>query len=248
MLRLNAHERVQAESAVHETVQDCLQAMYDQGTDSYPLLKEFQPEIRLSWSSKRRYSRGGLSGWKRPFISLGMAAISQANLHPVIGSRFAEYKRINRDSLIGGFISKDWLDYYRCLTIHEMAHAMQGFLYLADSGLREQMAKPHGTGWRSIYGLLRRTVLNRKISEQDGLFPLNWELSFNAARNKAGGPLMVLADQRDVLHLCLTGTGPTGGITLCRGSFQSLRQTSVPDTFPVSKLACPRCLCALLGN
>jgi len=249
MVWLNATDRELAEQVVHETVADCLRVVQERRS-AYSLPKGIVPEIRLSWSEKRRYSRGGLSSRKRPFISLGMAAIQESNAHPAIGARFAEYKRINRSSSIGGFISKDWLDYYRCLAIHETAHAIQGYLYMADNGLRQLMAKPHGIGWQGIYALLRSGLLNRRILERDGLFPLNWDMSLHAAREKAGAPLMILADTRDVLHLCPTGGDRvrSAGWPLCGGSFASLKQASISDNLPVSRVACPRCLCALMGN
>jgi len=122
----------------------------------------FLGKVILDWSNKRTSSRGGLyrSG---PGINIAMATSFPDNKSQVY--RFYEYRSYDSDSIIGGFYSANPYHKLRAIVAHEMAHAIQFFMY-NKTGSR---CKPHGPVFKKYYKELREEFVNKDLPNQKQL-------------------------------------------------------------------------------
>jgi len=105
------------------------------------------PAIKVSFSPKRRLSRGGING-----LSFALSRwVRDGQL------RFPEYAAFRSDPDIGE-TTGDWMHVVKVLAAHELAHWVQ---YSRDvvkpAGV--DYRKPHGVGFREIYRFLRLKVV-----------------------------------------------------------------------------------------
>lgn len=129
--------------------------------------RTWSPKVTFDWRKSRFRSRGGAGGLRGRYSGGGISLAMNRHV-PITGhggSRFLEYRHYHNDPEIGGFLSDDWKDGLRALTAHEFAHVVQMILtkYLpADQAKPYQ--KAHGDGFKDIYRLFRRTVINPHLS------------------------------------------------------------------------------------
>lgn len=78
---------------------------------------------------------------------------------------FREYASFNSDPVIGGFTATDWRLPLKATVCHEMAHCAQrnGRAWLRYHRPQVDWDKPHGRGFRMIYAIFRRELVNPYI-------------------------------------------------------------------------------------
>ena len=218
---------------------------------SYKLPFGFRPRIRFSWSDRRRSSRGGIKKDGTPHISMGMSIPGSTAPYPGFGARFKEYRSIEDDKVIGGIFSTDWLDYYRCLAAHETSHAVQAVVF--RSGVdSHKMRKPHGQGWKEIYGLLRAKVVNPFIAEHAGLIASDpGRIARILIGRDAGDHGVIASDEKGLFHL-RSPTGKSRHETFCGNSFWGLADVDADSenlgSDQIDRRFCPACVCRFLST
>lgn len=80
------------------------------------------------------------------------------------GSKFMlEYSAFSKHALIGSQTFHNRDDALLCLVAHEVSHHVQYAYGPITDWLRHTYQKPHGTGFRNIYGILRKNVVNPRL-------------------------------------------------------------------------------------
>lgn len=113
---------------------------------------------KFSWSPTRTSSRGGLF---KDGYGIDIAMNFFLNYHQ-IPHRVYEYDSFDRDPKIGGFYTHNSLDSLKMTICHEMAHALQHFLY--SQGVYR--CKPHGKLFKKLYTSLRERFVNPYLPDQ----------------------------------------------------------------------------------
>lgn len=72
----------------------------------------------------------------------------------------SEYASIAKDSAIGSMECGTLENRLMCVVAHEVAHHVQQLYGPHTRWLRAQYRKPHGTGWRALYRILRSRIVN----------------------------------------------------------------------------------------
>jgi len=115
-------------------------------------IKQKYPAFKISitkfdWSPRRTRSKGGRYS-KGYGISIAMKRYLNwgKDTH-----RVYEYASYDSDPVIGGFYTSNPLDSLKMVICHEMAHALQ--FYMFDCGYRVE--EPHGVLFKTLYKDLR---------------------------------------------------------------------------------------------
>lgn len=114
------------------------------------------PELTMSWAANRTRSRGGVRRGK-PIVSIAMGCHVPTEIPEVEGYYMTEYSHIRNSKRIGAFHSVDWRDVVKAVVCHEVAHSIQ---YQPLYQFNQFYQKPHGDGWRTLYGKLRDELVN----------------------------------------------------------------------------------------
>lgn len=136
-------------SAFIEDVESCLRAEY----------LGFELSVKkLDWSLDRTRSQGG-----RYPKGYGISIKMNSYLSWPEGTyRIYEYASYNNHPVIGGFYTRNPLDNLKMTICHEMAHAVQYYLY--DKGSPRD--SPHGTVFKTVYKSLRAKYVNPYLPDQ----------------------------------------------------------------------------------
>ena len=138
-----------------------------QKSSTYKSMRTFNlAHVRLDWSLRRRYSRGG---WYNKHEGAG---VSMA-MWPLCGRKepkdrvpmkVYEYKAYENDLEIGNFYTDD--NHHKVLMVvcHEMAHAAQ---YFHKRFHKMGRIKPHGDEFKMFYREIRNHWLNPLIPNQE---------------------------------------------------------------------------------
>lgn len=150
----------EATEVVHETAKRCkrelIKKKHELGLDG-----SWKFETMISFSCLRSNGNG-----ERISMHLGWYVGRKT-------SCYGEYHRIHKDNCIGSVRSPDWRHAIMTVTAHEMAHCAQHALRYKPLGKRGiakrwDLKTPHGDGWRRIYGILRREIINPLVLEAGG--------------------------------------------------------------------------------
>lgn len=145
--------------------------------ERFNLPETWTPVVRLDFNPRRKRSWGGrrIVGGRGhpmvPFMSLVLSRYLGGEL-----TTFSEYKRFEKDPVIGTFEGKTWENALACLIAHEIAHAVQ--YTITDEELVKELGgrkRGHGVFWQNIYAIFRKRFIN------NGHIPL---ASFLYAGNK----------------------------------------------------------------
>lgn len=118
--------------------------------------------VHLDWDTSRRSSRGGMYA-KGPGINIAMAySYPQGRKHTF---KFHEYASYAKDPVIGDFYSNNPVHYLNAVVVHEIAHAIQWFMYKKYN----TRCKPHGPMFKKYYAILRKEFINIKLPNQAAL-------------------------------------------------------------------------------
>lgn len=121
---------------------------------------DFNPRRKRSWGGRR--SVGGRGHPPVPFMSLVLSRYVGGEM-----TTFSEYKRFEKDPVIGTFEGKSWENALACLIAHEISHSIQ--YTIKDKAIIEELGgfkRGHGAFWQNIYAIFRKRFIN------DGHIPL----------------------------------------------------------------------------
>lgn len=118
--------------------------------------------LTMSWDPRRRASRGGR--YRRGYgLSIALRGCFPWGPPWNRAHLYREYPAIAGDPIIGSFHG-DWRAHIRATIAHETAHVVQQWaLRNADAQTARDwstasLKKPHGVGWRRIYGHFRQAM------------------------------------------------------------------------------------------
>lgn len=115
--------------------------------------------VHLDWAISRRSSRGGMYA-KGPGINIAMAHSYPAGKKHTF--KFHEYASFAKDPVIGNFYSNKPVHYLNAVIVHEIAHAVQYFMYKKYT----TRCKPHGPMFKKYYAILRKEFINSRLPSQ----------------------------------------------------------------------------------
>lgn len=164
----SADLRSEAEALVYETTKLCARVARRKSSE-LSLPSDWKPRVKISWSRGRSRSRGGRISSTHTYGHHGGISLVMHRYVPVSGDgggTFSEYKMFADDPTIGAFQSDDWRDAVKALVAHEVAHAIQYWIFAHKPGGRHRRIDyktAHGQGFRMIYALLRGELVNPSL-------------------------------------------------------------------------------------
>lgn len=145
-------------SSEHQmVVKMALQCLRELTKAEYELPKFDQP-IRVFTKCKGQRSTGGSDG-----ITIDIRAFRKGDIF------IQEYDAYKKCKIIGAAKTDHPETALFATVAHEVAHYVQ-YRYLPNSRLKNVYRKSHGEGFKTIYGYLRRSLINAKVepmSEND---------------------------------------------------------------------------------
>ena len=132
----------------------------------YDSMKDFRlARIRVDWSTRRRYSRGGwYPAYRGAGVSLAMWPVcGRKDPKDRVPMKVFEYASFQNDSEIGNFYTDDLHHRLLMIICHEMGHAAQYF-HKRHHGMTQ--IKPHGKEFKMFYREIRNHWLNPNLPDQ----------------------------------------------------------------------------------
>lgn len=143
--------------AVSRLMTEFARKRFNLGDEWTPVVRpDFNPKRKRSWGGRRNV--GGQGKRMVPFMSLVLARYVGPNAETV----FSEYKRFEKDPVIGTFEGANWQMALACLIAHEIAHCVQYTVHDTDivKGLGGHK-RGHGQFWQNIYTIFRKEFVNQ---------------------------------------------------------------------------------------
>ncbi len=129
---------------------------FNLGEDWVPVVRpDFNPKRKRSWGGRRNV--GGMGKRMVPFMSLVLSRYTGENAH----TTFSEYKRFEKDPVIGTYEGTSWEMALAALIAHEISHAVQ--YTVKDEDIIKELGgygRGHGEFWRNIYAIFRKRFVN----------------------------------------------------------------------------------------
>ena len=133
---------------------------------AYDSMRDFRlAHIRLDWSTRRRYSRGGwYNQHKGAGVSIAMWPIcGRKSPNEKIPQKVFEYTSFQNDLEIGNFYTDNTHDRLMMVLCHEVGHAAQ---YFHKRYHKMSKIKPHGKEFKMFYREIRNHWLNPRLPDQ----------------------------------------------------------------------------------
>ena len=138
-----------------------------QESSSYSSMREFQlKHIRLDWSTRRRYSRGGwYTQHNGAGVSIAMWPIcGRKSPDEKVPQKVFEYASFEDDPEIGNFYTDNTHNRLMMVLCHEVANAAQ---YTHKRVHSMTGIKPHGEEFKMFYREIRNHWLNPYLPDQN---------------------------------------------------------------------------------